>query len=347
MELKPQKLLTEKGPLLDAHGNPASIGWSPFPVLDCNLEKANFYALRFLQPLRIKRWDYYAIFTPSHFFSFTVSDIGYMGMVFAYCIDFATNRYHEETVSTLLGKGVTLPRNNAEGESHFDNGKVRMAFKVTSQGRTLSVNWPGFDEKGLEAEISLTQKAEHESMNIVIPIEQKRFYYNRKINCMPASGWVKYQGLQQTLEPNTSLASLDWGRGVWAYSSSWVWASSSGFLQDGRKIGLNLGYGFGDNSAATENAFILEGKLHKLGQVDFTFNSQDYKQPWTMKSPDGRLDLVFTPFLERVAKTEAVILRSEVHQMFGKYNGLAVTDQGEKIEIHDLIGFAEEHHARW
>jgi len=33
--------------------------------------------------------------------------------------------------------------------------------------------------------------------------------------------------------------------------------------------------------------------------------------------------------------------------MFGRYNGFAVTDEGEKIQITDLIGFAEEHHAKW
>ena len=38
---------------------------------------------------------------------------------------------------------------------------------------------------------------------------------------------------------------------------------------------------------------------------------------------------------------------SEVHQMFGRYQGTLVTDEGETIQIRDLIGFAEEHHARW
>jgi hypothetical protein len=33
--------------------------------------------------------------------------------------------------------------------------------------------------------------------------------------------------------------------------------------------------------------------------------------------------------------------------MFGRYSGFVVTDQGERIEIDNLIGWAEEHHARW
>ena len=87
--------------------------------------------------------------------------------------------------------------------------------------------------------------------------------------------------------------------------------------------------------------------MSKLGKVDFKYDSKDFKKPWQMTSPDGRLSLEFKPFFERVAKTDVLILSSEVHQMFGRYSGFVVTDEGEKIEINDLIGWAEEHHARW
>jgi len=62
---------------------------------------------------------------------------------------------------------------------------------------------------------------------------------------------------------------------------------------------------------------------------------------------EDRLDLTFTPFKERVAKTKLGIIFSEVHQMFGYYNGKVIADDGEVLQIRDLVGFAEEHHARW
>ncbi|PKO01410.1 MAG: DUF2804 domain-containing protein, partial [Chloroflexi bacterium HGW-Chloroflexi-5] len=213
--------------------------------------------------------------------------------------------------------------------------------------RTLFVRWPGFGKTSLNADVEFTVPAEQESMVIVIPIKGKRFYYNRKINCMAAKGWVEYQDKRHNIEPETCLGNLDWGRGVWEYDSFWVWSSASGFLEDKRRIGLNLGFGFGDTSAATENCFILDGKVHKLGKINYTYNNQDFKAPWTMSCPDGRLELVFTPFFERVAKTDLKVLRSEVHQMFGKYNGTVVTDDGKKIVIKDLVGWSEEHNARW
>jgi hypothetical protein len=33
--------------------------------------------------------------------------------------------------------------------------------------------------------------------------------------------------------------------------------------------------------------------------------------------------------------------------MFGRYSGILIADDGEKIEVKDMIGWAEEHHARW
>jgi hypothetical protein len=184
-------------------------------------------------------------------------------------------------------------------------------------------------------------------MTIVIPIEEKRFYYNRKINCLPAEGSLSYGDFQEDLKPEESIGSLDWGRGVWAYRSFWNWASVSGFLTDGRTVGLNMGCGFGDTSRATENCLILDGRIHKFDQVTFDYDSADYKKPWKFSDSQGHLNLVFTPFVERVAITDLKLIFSEVHQMFGHYTGWAISDEGERVSLDNLIGFAEEHHARW
>jgi hypothetical protein len=118
-------------------------------------------------------------------------------------------------------------------------------------------------------------------------------------------------------------------------------------LPDGRTIGLNLGCGFGDLSAATENCLVLDGKVHKLDMVKFGYKTGDYMQTWKFTDNEKRLDLDFVPFKERLATTNFGIIFSEVHQMFGRYSGTVVTDEGNLVEVHDLVGFAEEHQARW
>ncbi len=344
-----QQEITAPSPLLDPEGRLNQVGWARAPLLDCNLEAVRFYPapMRFLQRFRVKRWDYYGVITPDRFFSVTLADLGYAGQAFVYTVNFATGRYHEETLTIPPGGSISLPRNSTAGESRYDNGKVRLAFQVTPEGRHLSVAWPDFDGQPLTAEVDLRLAPEHESTVVVIPIRGNRFYYNRKVNCIPAEGWLQIGGDRTEIRPETCLGNLDWGRGVWEYRSFWVWASASGFSSDGRTVGLNLGFGFGDTSAATENTLILAGRIHKLGQVDFTYDPGNFMRPWRMVSPDGRLDLAFVPFLERVAKTNLLIITSAMHQMFGRYRGTVKTDDGEIIAIDGLIGFVEEHQARW
>jgi hypothetical protein len=343
-----QTELTRPGPLLDPTGRLVQVGWSRQPLLDCNLEAARFYALRPLQRFRLKRWDYYALFTPQRFFSATIADLGYAGNLFVYTLDFITGDLYEESLVVPLASGVRLPRNSTEGASHFEDARNRLHFEVTPEGRRVSVAWPGFQAgRGLQADFLLQCPPEHESMTIVIPIGRRRFYYNRKINCLPAEGALQIGEVREALRPHETLGSLDWGRGVWDYRSYWNWASASGFLPDGRTVGLNLGCGFGDLSAATENAVIVNGRIHKLEQVRFDYTSGDYMKPWKFTDAGGRLSLDFVPFKDRTASTNLGVIFSEVHQMFGRYSGEVVTDSGEKIGLENLVGFAEEHHARW
>jgi hypothetical protein len=344
-----QTELSQPGPLLDKQGRLAQVGWSRQPLLDCNLEDAHFYRLRWLQRQRIKRWDYYAIFTPRRFFSATIADLGYAGNIFVYTLDFKTGELHEEGLVIPFGRGIQLERNSQSGEAVFANEKANLRFQALPHERRISVNWPGFQNgRGIRAEISLRPLPQHESMNITIPIGQRRFYDNTKINCLPAEGFIEPGGeAREILDPGSCMGSLDWGRGVWEYRSYWNWASASGLHQDGRSIGLNLGQGFGDLSKATENCAILDGRVHKLGAVRFDYRSGDYMQPWHFTDDEQRLDLTFTPFKERTAQTNLGIIFSEVHQMFGHYNGRVVLEDGQPVEIRDLLGFAEEHKARW
>ena len=52
----------------------------------------------------------------------------------------------------------------------------------------------------------------------------------------------------------------------------------------------------------------------------------DYMQPWKFTDSEGRLELDFVPFKDRLATTNLGLIFSEVHQMFGRYSGRAVTD---------------------
>lgn len=132
-----QTELTQPGLLLDQKGRLTQIGWSRQPLLECNLENSRFYALKFLQRFRIKRWDYYAVFTPTRFFSATIADLGYAGNIFVYSLDFTSGDLHEEGAVIPLGNGISLPRDSNSGETKFQDKKMTLLFQADSGTRRI------------------------------------------------------------------------------------------------------------------------------------------------------------------------------------------------------------------
>jgi len=348
MDVQPntnQHEITSPSPLLDGHGSLNQVGWARHPLLDCNLENARSTRVRFAQRFRLKRWDYYGVTSPAGYFSVTLADLGYAGLAFVYYVDFADGSFHEETITIPFGRGIMLPRNSDTGDSTFSNKHVQVAMRTEESARHVKVRWRDFGGVPLVADLRYSVPRDHESTVVVVPIDGDRFYYNRKINAMPVEGSIQIGDAVSVVNPDTSFGNLDWGRGVWEYNSFWVWASASGLAGDGRRIGLNMGHGFGDTTAATENTLLLEGRIHKLGSIEIDYDSTDFMRPWRFSS--DRVDLGFVPFLERVAKTNLIAVRSEVHQVFGTYMGSITADTGEVIVVDGLIGWAEEHQARW
>ncbi len=67
-------------------------------------------------------------------------------------------------------------------------------------------------------------------MTLVIPIGDRRFYYNRKINCMPAEGHLRYGEVQEQLEAD--LIHRLSGLGAWRLGVSQ-------FLELGQRLRLS------------------------------------------------------------------------------------------------------------
>ena len=188
-------------------------------------------------------------------------------------------------------------------------------------------------------------------MVICTPFDKPgHFYYNQKINCMRANGVITIGDRRFRLDSDSAFGVLDWGRGVWTYHNTWYWASASGAL-DGVPFGFNLGYGFGDTSAATENALFHGGRLHKLEDVDFGIPQRDGKpdflSPWHFTSSDGRFTAEFRPILDRAACTDFQLLKSDQHQVFGRFTGECVLDDGTALSFRDFPGFAEQVENKW
>ena len=344
--MRQQHEITTSGPLLGSDGNLLEPGWarSLLPVY----RRADIKA----GAMRIKEWDYYLI-TDGHIgLALTIADNGYMGLDSVSFLDF--DGKWEKTASRMralpLGR-TQLPESSAEGASEISKGGYALTFYHEDGARMLSFHMDKFlGKEPIEGIVKLTDEPD-ESMVIATPFDKPgHFYYNQKINCMRAEGWIELGSRRYELTKDKFFAVLDWGRGVWTYHNTWYWSSASGAL-DGVPFGFNLGYGFGDTSAATENALFYGGRLHKLEEVDFGIPQKDGKpdflSPWHFTSSDGRFTAEFRPILDRAACTDFQLLKSDQHQVFGRFTGKAVLDDGTVIEVLDFPGFAEKVENKW
>lgn len=332
---KVQKLLNEDGSLREA-------GWSK--SLLQRYDRSDIKAAKF----RIKEWDYYLILNKDFGLALTLSDDGYVGLQSASFLDFKHKWEHTETILNVFPMGkLHMPTSSAQGTASYKDKRLTMEFIPEENKRLLHCHFTNFyQKKDLTCTIEL-QQPPMDTMVIATPWKNKKhaFYYNQKINCMRASGTVVLGDETYTFDETQDFGTLDWGRGVWTYDNTWFWGSGNMDIE-GVPFGFNIGYGFGDTSAATENMLFYDSHAHKLDDISFDI-PKNHMEPWIISSSDARFEMTFTPYLDRAAKISAVLIVTDQHQVFGHMNGFAILDNGEKITIKNMLCFAEFVHNRY
>ena len=335
--------VTQRQPLLKADGSLREPGWSTslIQTYDRQAIKAS--------PWRIKEWDYYLVLNEDFAGCFTISDIGYIGLQSVSLLNFKEGWEHTESIINPFPMGkMKLPTDSASGITRYEDKRLTMTFEALPGLRRIKCHFKQFYQgKDFTCDLELFQP-DIDSMVIATPWAEKKtaFYYNQKINCMPAKGRMTFDGHHYDFNPDTDFGTLDWGRGVWTYDNRWYWGSGNQRIE-GKAFGFNIGYGFGDTRAATENMLFYEGRAHKLDQVTFHFNPDNYMDPWRFSSSDGRFEMDFQPLMDRAARTNALVILTDQHQVFGRMTGRATLDDGRVLEIRDLLCFAEDVHNRY
>ena len=339
--------LLSKGPLLDPSGVLSEAGYATSLVKTYDRD-----AIRGGKS-RIKEWDYYLIHNGKYAVALTIADNSYMGMLSASFLDFENRT--EKTVSPMfwLPFGKTgFPASSDSGDIVKSIPGASGSFTLENGARRLRFHLDKFDgDRAFDCDILLTEEP-RDTMVIATPFAEKKtaFYYNQKIIAMRAAGSFTIGGVTRSFDPAESFGLLDWGRGVWTYDNTWYWGAGQGVV-DGHVIGFNIGYGFGDVSAASENMVFVDGVAHKLERLTFnipqTDGKEDYLSPWTFSSSDGRFETGFTPILDRAACTAVGPLLSDQHQVFGYMDGTLTLDDGSKISLNHFLCFAEKVHNKW
>jgi hypothetical protein len=344
-----QHEVTTPQPLLTAGGKVAEPGYARSLIWEYNREsiKAN--------KLRIKEWDYYLVTSGEFAVAFTVSDLGFIGL---YSVSFLHLKEKWERTKTFihpltLGR-TDLPRTSASGDVRFQDKHMKIEYLNDGNGgrRIICEVDDLYEGNPFSCDIALEETLS-ESMVIATPWKERptKFYYNQKINCMRASGFVRVGQDNYEFNPAADFGTLDWGRGVWTYDNRWYWATANSVI-DGKPFGFNLGYGFSDRTSATENMIFYDGRAHKLDEVRFLIPLDEkrrklYMEPWKYISNDGRFEAELTPIIDRQATLNYGVIASIQHQVFGYMNGICKLDDGTELIMKDVLCATEDIHNKY
>lgn len=339
IKLLPGKLLNEDGNLFQA-------GYANSLVKEYGREAIK------AGKMRIKEWDYYYVGNAKYGVALTIADNSYMSLCSLSFLDFENKVDNTKSVIKFFSFGkLNLPKSSSEGDVHYKSKKVQMDFIHENGKRHLTCFWKKFtkDKKDVRLDLYL-EETNRDSIVVATPFEKdKHFYYNQKINCLKANGYVKV-GEEIFDFNNDSWGVLDWGRGVWTYKNTWFWSSMSGVFE-GKRIGFNLGYGFGDNTSHSENIFFYDDKSFKLEDVHFDIpitkgGKDSFLEPWKFRSVTGDINITFTPIMNRHANMNVGIIQSLQNQVFGTFSGYVLID-GVEYFFTEMPGFAEKVTNKW
>jgi hypothetical protein len=331
--------------VLNEAGYPVNFGWARSPLFSYNP-----MLIRASRRL-VSESDRYIIFSPTHFVIIEILDNGYLGYIGMSVISLKDkNRSTQSYVTPFPLGSFELSPDSTAGSIRIQRKRVSFNFAAMEGGaRIVKVDVPKFGHhRSLRGEIVLSAPPKAESLATNMPWrgEKNAFRYSRRSPWYIAEGVIQFGTQELVFTRGNAWGIFDWNRGVRPQSDIRYWAAGCG-LSGGRQAGFSVGYGSVDSGRGTENAFFLDGKLHKLDQVTFQISPSNWLIPWRFTSNDNRLEMVFTPHQERVEQNRFIFHSLKRRQVCGFFSGRVVLDDLSVFEFQNLTGFAERRKTRF
>jgi hypothetical protein len=330
--------------------SPAARGWSRRPLQRANLRGGWG---------RTKRWDYWAILAGDFVVSAVYADVDYIGLADVWWADLASGRSGGRGVIVPLARGMRLPELSGEAPLQIERRGFALEIRDDAEGAThLRARWRERDGSPAALDAVVELPPGHESLNVVIPWSERLFQFTSKHQARPARGELvvgerklrfgRSGGAHGKSDAADAWGVLDVGRGRWPYRTRWNWGGGAGRAAGGAVVGIQLGGKWTEGTGFTENAVLVDGRLTKLGrELRWEYDWDAPLRPWRVEDPGGQLSLELAPRYDKHSRTETFVLGTETHQVFGSWSGWLRSDDGARLELAGLQGFAEESRSRW
>ena len=318
------------------HGrlNREAVGWTRTPLITTDGIGRGLRGLG-----RNKRWEYWAVTTPTHVVALVVSAIDYAAVHSIWVLDRRTGEAVAHDAIAPLTGSATLPGTLGGGKVRASTRAVKIAVDEVDGGTRLRA-------RGARVRVDVVahRPGGHECLGVVVPWTDTLFQYTVKDVARPATGTVWVDDVAHDVPAGQSWATLDHGRGRWPYDVRWNWGAGSG-VTDGRVIGVQVGGRWTDGTGSVENAVVVDGRLTKISEeLVWEYDPRDWLAPWHVTGTD--VELTLTPFHLKQSVTDLKVFASLTSQCFGHWEGRVRVD-GAWVPVRDVVGWAEDVHNRW
>jgi len=295
------------------------------------------------QNFAFKQFQFLGVVSPELILGAAIVNIKFLGAAFVYFYDPVKRQQVNFSFRQPLARHTRFSQTPEEGEVAFKRGSNLFLMRASRGERLLVIRL----SHGVNVEAVCSENAPPvPPLRICTRVGAAGWTYVRKTAAVSVKGEVQCPLGQFELGKIRALGHNDWTAGYLRRRTYWNWACFAGYLPRGRQIGLNVSSGVNE-TGFTENCYWLNGKFHKLDTVHFEYDRTLPMKPWYISSYDKKIELEFRPEGKYSERINAVIVASNFQQLPGRFFGKIKHSRFRTYNIKGLLGFAEDHYAKW
>lgn len=100
-----------------------------------------------------------------------------------------------------------------------------------------------------------------------------------------------------------------------------------------------------DNDKYNSNALIIDGNSTALPPVVIT-HPFGMNNDWIIQDTEGMIDLTFTPMSIQSRILSVILMRTDATNIYGKFEGVLLTEDGERIVLKNFPGYINKNRVR-
>ncbi|MDR0908272.1 MAG: DUF2804 domain-containing protein [Spirochaetaceae bacterium] len=331
--------ITDETSCIDASGKSINLGWARRPLWQFSPEDMHG------PKRRIFASDRYIIFSSSCMMCFQVMDDGLLGYIGATVMSLIDDKRSTKYIEIPFPMGeMFLPSSSSESSLKYQRGDANFIFSPMPGGaKIIKIDFLKFGHKRhLRGEVVLSplQNADEIVINQQWKNEKWAFTLAERNPSYIAEGVMQHGAEEYIFTKGNSFGIFDWSRGIRPKSDIHYWAAACGKTANNEKsattIAWNFGYSGADSSLATENAYFINGKIHKIDDIYFKYSRSNLMLPWTITNRDNSIEINFKPHQERMEKHRMFYHYHNRRQFCGSFSGKI-----DEYSFKNISGFAE------